>query len=336
MNNSELAHRWANQSKESGRGANMFYRGPRIFSYGEHFLIAELVTDKAGGEHVFYTRRTWGNATSKHLGHVRGALSGLNRRVWNVTGGDLRAGSDFFNHAENVRAFLEDMETARTQALRARRHADMYQEQAQRAAVDAGEYAALFGVAPLKGAAARKLKQQAAAALELARDGALFSAHEIDGIAARMAAAKEAAREADKRRAAAQAGKDAESAAQLEQWAAGAPGVQAPHIYGAATRLRLKDGRIETSRGAQITERAARRLWAALVRGVNVAGVELDGYTVNRWNGAALVVGCHTIPRGELVKMSEVLGLPGVLPITPDPVGMGWDETMARPDAGGI
>lgn len=297
MNNKDLAHRWANQTQESGRGSHFFFEGRALYSYGYHFKVAEHVKDHAG--HVFFNRASYSSSTQGHQSHARRAL-GDHLKVWRV--------ADFEDHAANVRAYLEDMETARANALRARSNAEGYRDAALAAATLAGEYAQEFGT---KGD--RKLKRQAFKAAELARSGALFNAEELAGVRERVAAAREAARAQAKARDAQAAAKRAEMLEKLEAWARGDEGAQAPGGWDLPTRLRLKDGRIETSRGAQITERAARVLWAALTTGRDVAGFKLDGYAVRSWDGAALVVGCHTIPREELARMAGLLGLSGVL-----------------------
>jgi len=48
MNNSQVAHIWANQSKTIAKGSNFFFNHKSIFSYGHHFEVARLVqTEKA-------------------------------------------------------------------------------------------------------------------------------------------------------------------------------------------------------------------------------------------------------------------------------------------------
>lgn len=39
MNNSMVAHLWANEKKESARGSNLFFEGRSIYSYGYHFEV---------------------------------------------------------------------------------------------------------------------------------------------------------------------------------------------------------------------------------------------------------------------------------------------------------
>ena len=42
MNNSQLCHAFAHQVRPSGRGSNLYYDGPRLYSYGPHHPLAEL------------------------------------------------------------------------------------------------------------------------------------------------------------------------------------------------------------------------------------------------------------------------------------------------------
>lgn len=76
MNNNELAHIWANQTKDKGKGSNMFFEGKRIYSYGHHYQIAELFEVK-GEIVVFVNSRGYSNTTAKHTSVVVRACSHL-------------------------------------------------------------------------------------------------------------------------------------------------------------------------------------------------------------------------------------------------------------------
>lgn len=70
MNNSQLAHAWAHQSKPQGKGSNFFYEGDTIYSYGYHFPIAE----KVAFETVLFTTREYSNTTARHKSLVARAI----------------------------------------------------------------------------------------------------------------------------------------------------------------------------------------------------------------------------------------------------------------------
>lgn len=63
MNNKEVAHLWANQSRKSAFGSHFYFQGDTIYSYGPHFPIARLV-----GDVVLFTTRGYSNSTARHKG----------------------------------------------------------------------------------------------------------------------------------------------------------------------------------------------------------------------------------------------------------------------------
>lgn len=78
--NSMIAHIWANESQESARSHNgqFYFEGPRIYSYGSHFVAGLIARNKAGQRYVFVTGRRYSVTTSKHIGYVWRALPLLN------------------------------------------------------------------------------------------------------------------------------------------------------------------------------------------------------------------------------------------------------------------
>lgn len=305
-NHAEVAHVWAQQTQSQGRSGNMFFDGPAIYSYGRHYCIAAFV-DTPAGRVVLFNANGYSVSTAKHRNYTRGALReqiGVFTVPSTGYGRESHYGAEVrgVDHVANVEHYLKAVEDERGAALRARRWASHHESNAERLALELGRYLGAFGTKALP----VELRKRARALEKLRAAGELFSESE-------RAKMKTAAREAKARDAADKARKAAEALEELGKWQRGErDGV--PYVGAdVPTALRLKDGRIETSRGAQITERTARELWAALCRGLNVAGLKLDVYTVTSWDGAALRVGCHSIPRAELVRLAGLLKLPGEL-----------------------
>jgi hypothetical protein len=48
MNNSMVAHLWANEKQESANGSNFYFEGESIYSYGRHFEVGRIVRNKRG------------------------------------------------------------------------------------------------------------------------------------------------------------------------------------------------------------------------------------------------------------------------------------------------
>ncbi len=78
MNNSQVAHLWANQSKTIAKGSNFFFNNKSIYSYGHHFEVSRLVqTEKKNKTIALFEPRTYSISTSKHQGYARNAVHGL-------------------------------------------------------------------------------------------------------------------------------------------------------------------------------------------------------------------------------------------------------------------
>lgn len=86
--------------------------------------------------------------------------------------------------------------------------------------------------------------------------------------------------------------------------------------YGSPMMLRLNGEYVETSEGARVTVRAAKRLWTAVedcrARSAELVGLdmEISGFPLKviRADGS-VVIGCHDIPYDQLAKIARQLGL---------------------------
>ena len=83
-NHSMVAHVWAQQTQEHGRGKNMFFEGNAIYSWGHHWTLAFFVDNSCRkfidviGGNVIINTQSRSVSTSQHLGEVYGAIRGLN------------------------------------------------------------------------------------------------------------------------------------------------------------------------------------------------------------------------------------------------------------------
>jgi hypothetical protein len=76
--NSQLAHVWAQQTQSEGRNSkgSMYFRGTDIYSYGSHYMIARIYTVK-GKRFALVNSAGYSPTTGGHTRHVINALSGL-------------------------------------------------------------------------------------------------------------------------------------------------------------------------------------------------------------------------------------------------------------------
>ncbi len=77
FSNSQLCHVWANQVQETGRNAknSLYFSGPKIYSYGSHFLAAKFFNVK-GQKIVLINSHNYSSSTAGHLSDIRSSLRG--------------------------------------------------------------------------------------------------------------------------------------------------------------------------------------------------------------------------------------------------------------------
>lgn len=64
----DLIHLFAEQSQEHARCSNVFFEGNKIWSYGHHYLMAEIT-----GSSILINDSGWSVTTSKHVGQLTAA-----------------------------------------------------------------------------------------------------------------------------------------------------------------------------------------------------------------------------------------------------------------------
>lgn len=294
-NNSEVAHFWANQTQAEGRGSAFYFRGPIIYSYGAHFPIARFV----GAETVFFTVKGYSVTTSRHVSLARSALA-YGVRVYEVE--DVLA-DDQLAHILNAKALRAEIEARQGEALRSRKHFESLKERTEAAARGFVGYVQDYLVVPedlTKGDVA-KLQGEMMEIKALLDSRTFFSPETLEKKKESLRAEREAARV--KREA-----EDAETQVKLDQWAAGGPYLYAFSRLPIA--LRIKDGKMETSHGADVPLDAARELFRywQMIRATGEAatvGQKVGAYTVNAIAPDDMTVGCHKINYAAVARVLE-------------------------------
>ncbi len=92
-NDSQKAHLWVESAlggnpckplkKNNGAGSNFFWDEDTIYSYGRHFPIARVI-ERNGKKAVLFTTRGYSNTTAGHIREVKSALRGRPEPVFNV------------------------------------------------------------------------------------------------------------------------------------------------------------------------------------------------------------------------------------------------------------
>lgn len=301
MNNSQVAHLWANQSRDSARGSNMFFDGRDIYSYGRHFKIATIVERKGKGRAVLFTTRSYSSSTGKHKNHVSGALRGLNMPVFYVPELDAHAhGLTADRHARNRESYKADIASVLQSAARARSHAAFYVERAEGLTADANEYAAFFNLA-------WRLKAPNAGAEGMAKIRETVKKHAARAAARTRKAQKELTAKYEKAAAEFRAGADLTT---LMRDYRGVRGVNGGSL------LRIQGDNVQTSRGAEVPIADARRacMFVATIRARgetwqrNGERFPVGDFQLDRVSAEGDVnAGCHFIEWSEVVHLSMLL-----------------------------
>lgn len=297
---SMVAHLWANQSQSEARNAtgSMYFRDSTIYSYGSHFPMARHV-----GSNVLLTTKRYSSTTNRHLSEVRHAI----RHLTVIECVNVLANSPQ-EHTDNLLAirkqcyeYLDKATRSRTQtAWLLNAAGDQYQQHER--------YRTAFG-------------------MEL--DSQLVI--EADWKAAtkgRIEAQKELAKEHAKQKALAEFRRKLEAIADLEKWKTGEIIYRSGFAnYGLPIVLRARYGEhvtgqslpetIETSAGASVPARDARRIWKLILK-IRSNGVpyQRNGHTehVGHFSvdsiavDGTLVVGCHTITFEVMQELAGKLG----------------------------
>ena len=291
--NSELAHIWANDPDSSvEKSANsMSCHNGVLFSYST--CIGQIVTNykgldtfQAGAETVIFNNASYSNSTAKHQNFMRGAARHYD--VINVNIPQRGLDNLVYGQRDFEAVIKEPSEKAAAallvKASRSRVHAARYYAEAIELFENLAKYAAFFKL--------------------------VYTSPDLTAFKAQALEADKKALELAKIR---QAQRIIEQAEALEQWRAG----HDVRNYFEVTALRIKNDEIETTRGAKIPLDHAVKFWG-LIKSWHDKGfsyvkdhhsINLGHYTVNKFDGQTLTVGCHSIPYSEIESIAHQLRL---------------------------
>lgn len=140
MNNQQVAHLWANQSRESAKGSNFYFNGKSIWSYGYHFEVGRIVETEKGKEIVLLNPESYSVSTQRHQSYARQACNHLesfdfplhNSRYSTIVRHELT--NDDFTRAFVM--FGNEVIYSVKKAKRSRKYSDLYIKQAEKAVND--------------------------------------------------------------------------------------------------------------------------------------------------------------------------------------------------------
>jgi hypothetical protein len=284
----EVAHIWASQSQSEGRAGNIFFDNAVIYSYGLHFPVARFAPE--AGQIVLFTERGYSSSTGKHKSLIRAAIPSNYEMIYcdDPTRSNMHNLDVWARKVERLRA---DFAAKKLRVSRGNLAVEIF-----KTCESAISYciAMRIGTPPWVNETNDEMT---------ARDYVyeLAKAREVKREAARIERERLAAIDAKDR---------------IALWQAGENVPQNGFNY-CSTFLRIKNDQIQTSKGANIPVADALKLWPLLLR-VKTSGktleaglhqINLGAYRFNSFDGATLIVGCHSIAWDQLELMADELNL---------------------------
>lgn len=273
---SELAHKWANQHQNGGRNQNgsMYFHGPTIYSYGQHFPIAKHVRNEKGERAVLFTERSYSNTTAKHINHVW--MSCKNDNIINCYRPDS-------THEENFQFWAKNAEEFGASKLAKARKPEKYLKILSDVEIVSTKYANFFGL---------ELPEYLKAVISIKDKNEFLQ----------FADKKAEYEKAEKARKLKQQKKEFKE--QIQKWFNG-------ELYRLNTTykfdfLRIRENRVETTQAVQIPIEIAKRLYLKIKTNTLAVGDKILDYSVNNV-GKEIKIGCHTFNRSYLLKFGSQL-----------------------------
>ena len=111
-NFSEIVHLWANKTQDEAKCRNGYFEGDTIYSYGRHFPIARIYTNKKGEDTVFFTTRTYSSTTGGHINYTAHASSHKTKLYMHNIIFDFKYGEMTSRHKSNIADFVYNIRYA--------------------------------------------------------------------------------------------------------------------------------------------------------------------------------------------------------------------------------
>lgn len=297
----ELTHIWAKQSQSEGRNAarNVYFIGPKIYSYGSHFCMGNII--KPGI--VLINANSYSNTTAKHMSAVRYAVNHMQRIEVDKPDGSL---------ADNLKGFIYDIKN-QLDIIAHPRKRPATKEQAK------GELSAIVErvnvyLTATGQTVSKKLPYESEEKTRKEFLLYLDAAKSEQAAKALQTKLERKAKAEAKIKAAKEAEAKAEAMKELLKWRAGRSNKHQGY-YDLPVMLRVipekyqrRDGKeIETSKGARVSYDAGKLLYKAIQAGRDIKGYDIEGYTVISVNGS-LKIGCHEIDMKEIQRFAKKEG----------------------------
>ncbi len=273
--NSELAHTYANQSQQRGRtsSGSFYFEGKTIYSYGQHFPIANIVTNDKGEEVMLFTYRNYSNTTSKQISIVRSATRQYKKIYCHTPKG---------NHSTNFDNWLK-LAKQQAEKLKKAKKPELYLNELNRLNSEVSEYTQFFSL---------EIPQYLISVLSI-KDKNEYLQYESKAV--EFAKIEEAKRLKEQKK---------KFKEDIKKWF----NLETSRLYTTYKYdfLRINDNRIETTQAVQIPLAIGKKLYELIRDNKLSVGDKVLNYSVNEI-GKEIKIGCHTFKQSYLLKFGSQL-----------------------------
>lgn len=326
-NSAQTIHVWAQQTQSEGRSSNVFFEGATVYSYGRHYPLGTIVTNKKGEKAAIINASGYSVTTQKHIREARQAVNHYTRfSVYDTEAMKAIAGCSAKRNGEDIVMGLSNSIIHAINCYYSRLRTDRMKRKA--ATLDKWKDATLSKCN-------NYIELLEWFDLKMTKDAkkALAQLSGLSPAEAREAAQKAAALEA-KKRAKAEAERNKENAVIINEaanvWVKGLDSFILNTKNGMThycrdwtyrhtnTFLRIKGDDIETSKGASFPVKHA-ILAFNIIQNVmssekawikNGKTIHLGNFQIDRIEPSGTVIaGCHTVEYSEIKRIASQLNL---------------------------
>ena len=265
---SEVCHIFAQRSQSEGKAGSVFFYGDKIYSYGYHYLLAEF--HEVNGETVILINdKGYSTSTVKHIGKIISATSHYKQ---------------YFTSSHTLEPIYRSITEANQKLVKARKPINYINEIIH-------SYETLLASPFLT-----ENDEQDPKFLAITQIYENVSKIDIQPYLAEIKAKEKIKQDA--------------IALKLQENVKEFYEHEIDQIYGldkVVMRVSLDKTNIETSKGVKIPINEAKELFTLIKTEKPIQGFKIGYYTVNGIQGPNLVVGCHTIPMKEILRVGNQL-----------------------------
>jgi hypothetical protein len=290
FSNSQACHVWAQQKQDEGRGHNIFFEKEAIYSYGRHFCVAMFISPKV----VLLNDASYSHSTSRHQSYVRSALRGLDVVTLHVP----VMGNSRSDVQENVQIMLNRIDTGIETVDNSITSAEWKINSLSGNVESLDEY-----LKHCKGATKKQL-----ARLTQLRKIIDHKSAEVWPEKIKLQDEKDRVRRenAEKIRAEKQRIYNLKCQANVPLWLKGEIDSRY-EMPDDVTYLRIKDDKVQTSRGAEVPLSEAKVLLGLWMKRELQVGYKIGHFEVEEVSKDQVKIGCHYLVNEEIARIAPQL-----------------------------